>query len=75
MKRIKVETMIDTMLTEINISYNVSVKKSILHYVLKDEYEQKRIGIIQILNLRFEDYGYNIFDGIEPAESWKSFVK
>ena len=46
MKRDKVENMIDSMLTDINKLYNISVKKSILNYILKDEYEQKRIGII-----------------------------
>lgn len=39
MKRDKVETMIDAMLIEINKLYNISVKKSILNYILKDEYE------------------------------------
>ena len=40
MKRDKVESMIDSMLTEINKIYYISVKKSIMHYVLKDEYEK-----------------------------------
>ena len=38
------------MLNEINKDYYDSVRKSILDYVLKDEEERKRIGIMQIIH-------------------------
>jgi dynein heavy chain, axonemal len=41
--------MMDAMLNEVNQDYYVSVKKSILNYVLKDEDEKKRIGIVEVL--------------------------
>lgn len=74
MKREVVEQMIDSMLTEINKFYYQSVRKSILQYVLKDKGERLRIGIMQILDQQFEDYGLNIYQGLEPADSWRNFV-
>jgi len=50
------------------------VRKSILHYVLKDKNERLRIGIMQVLEESFEDYGQNIYMGLEPADSWTDFV-
>ena len=75
MKREKVEQMIDAMLTEINKFYYQSVRKSILQYVLKDKNERLRIGIMQVLDQQFEDYGQNIYQGLEPADSWRNFVQ
>lgn len=38
--------MLDQMLTEITADYYTSCKKSILDYVLQDEKERLRIGIV-----------------------------
>ncbi len=75
MKRETVERMIDAMLTEINKFYYQSVRKSILHYVLKDRNERLRIGILEIIDQTFADYGSGIFRGLEPADSWRLFVQ
>jgi dynein heavy chain len=48
------------------------VKKSILNYVLKDDEEKMRVGIMQIFD-EILDYGSNIFLGIEPADEWRVF--
>lgn len=42
-----VESMIDDMLNEVNQDYYDSVRKSILDYVLKDQDERMRIGIME----------------------------
>lgn len=42
--------MIDKMLNEINRDYYESVRKSILDYVLKDDDERKRIGLMTTFN-------------------------
>ena len=51
--------MINDMLSEINRNYYESVKKSIVDYVLKDEEERMRIGIIEVIDelpeLAFDD--------------------
>ena len=39
--------MIDDMLNEVNQDYYDSVRKSILDYVLKDQDERMRIGIME----------------------------
>ena len=41
------ESMINTMLNEINRDYFDSVRKAILDYVLKDDTERLRIGIME----------------------------
>jgi len=64
------ENMINSMLNEINKDYYDSVRKSILDYVLKDDNEKMRIGIMMIFE-EIVDYGDNIFHGLEPADSWK----
>lgn len=68
--RYTVENMIDKMLHEINIDYYESVRKAILDYVLKDDEEKLRLGIMQILNPPV-DYGDNIYRGFEPDQEWK----
>lgn len=55
------------MLKEIVIYYFESVKKSILDYVLKEEDERLRVGIMQIFNSVVE-YGDNIYKGLEPDD-------
>jgi dynein heavy chain len=54
------QNMINDMMREINDDYYTSVKKSILDYVLKDETEKMRIGIMEIFN-PVVDYGDNIY--------------
>ena len=44
------------MVEEINNDYNMSMKKSIVDYVLKDEDERLRIGIIEVIDEPIE-YG------------------
>jgi len=52
--------MINAMLNEVNKDYKDSVKKSILDYVLKDEEEKMRIGIVDVFD-KIDDYGCNIY--------------
>ena len=50
---------------EINEEYYDSVRKAILDYVLKDENEKLRIGIMETYKPA-KDYGENIYAGLEP---------
>ena len=59
------------MLNEVNKYYYDSIRKSILDYVLKDEEEKYRIGIMEVFKC-VKDYGERIYEGIEPDEIWKS---
>jgi dynein heavy chain len=65
--------MIDDMLSEINKNYYESVKKSIVDYVLKDEDERLRIGIIEVID-ELDEFGTAIYGGIEPSDEWKDHV-
>jgi len=65
--------MINTMLNEINKDYYDSVRKSILDYVLKDESERYRIGIMSTFE-EVLDYGDSIYKGIQPNDEWKDHV-
>jgi dynein heavy chain len=69
----RIEQMIDSMLNEINASYYVAGRKSILDYVLKDPEERKRIGIESNPNPPV-DYGTQPYLGIEPDEAWQNNV-
>ena len=71
--RYTVENLIDKMLHEINKDYYESVRKAILDYVLKDEDERMRLGIMQIVSPPV-DYGDNIYMGLEPDQEWKDSV-
>lgn len=73
MERGYVESLIDEMLSEINRDYDESVKKSIVDYVLKDDDERLRIGIIEVID-EIVDYGSASYRGIEPDEGWKETV-
>ena len=68
-----VENLIDEMLGEINKDYYESVKKSIVDYILKDDDERLRIGIIEVID-ELPEYGSAIYRGIEPNEDWKEHV-
>lgn len=65
--------MFDRMLSEISRDYYDSVRKSILDYVLKDDEEKLRVGIMEIFD-SVVDYGNNIYLGIEPDDLWKDNV-
>lgn len=65
--------MINAMLNEINKDYYDSVRKAILDYVLKDDSEMQRIGIMEIYD-GVVDYGDNFYKGIEPDDDWKANV-
>ncbi|EGR31445.1 hypothetical protein IMG5_109350, partial [Ichthyophthirius multifiliis] len=67
------ENMINQMLNEINKDYYDSVRKSILDYVLKDDTEMARIGIMEIYD-PIIDYGDNYYKGLEPDQEWKDHV-
>lgn len=69
-ERSLMESMINSMLNEINKDYYDSVKKCILDYVLKDESEMLRIGIMETYD-GVIDYGLNYYKGIQPNEEWK----
>lgn len=66
--------MIDKMLNEINRDYYESVRKSILDYVLKDDDERKRIGLMTTFD-EVKDYGENIYCGLEADDVWKEHVE
>ena len=61
------------MMNEITHDYNLSMKKTILDYVLKDEEERLRIGIVEIID-EIPEYGSAVYKGIEPSEEWKRKV-
>ena len=65
--------MINLMLNEINRDYYVSVRKAILDYVLKDESERLKIGIMETFD-EVIDYGENLYKGIEPDDDWRERV-
>lgn len=73
LERSVVSNMIDEMLNEINKDYYDSVRKAILDYVLKDDEEKYRIGIMEVWEKK-PDYGENVYQGIEPDDSWKDHV-
>lgn len=61
------------MVNEFNRDYFLSMKKSILDYVLKDEEERLRVGIVEIID-ELGEYGSAVYAGIEPSEEWKKRV-
>jgi dynein heavy chain len=67
------EKMMNKMLNEINEEYYDSVRKAILDYVLKDDNEKLRIGIMTIFD-PIKDYGENLFMGLEPDNEWRENV-
>ena len=61
------------MLNEINRDYYENMKKSILNYVLKDDEEKQRVGIMEIID-EVLDYGEGVYKGVEPTQEWKESV-
>lgn len=65
----KVVSIVDNLLSEINFDYKIAVKKSILDYILLDDSEKLRIGILQ----RFDapiDYGHAKPRGVIATQNW-----
>jgi len=63
------EAIIDDTLNEINEDYYVAVKKSIMDYILREDSEKLRIGIMQ----RFDppvEYGEAAYQGIMIDQQW-----
>ncbi len=46
------------------------MRKSILDYVLREEDEKTRLGLMVIFQ-ELHPYGENYFKGIEPAQEWR----
>lgn len=66
--------MIDEMLNEVNQDYYDSVRKSILDYVLKDQDERMRIGIMETYD-QVPDYGEAKYKGILADSEWMRITK
>lgn len=64
---------ISQMLQEIGDYYYNAIRKTILDYILKDEQEVARLGIMEIFD-PILDYGYNFYRGIEPDQNWRNAV-
>jgi dynein heavy chain len=61
------------MLTEINYDFILAGKKAIFDYVLKDEGERLRIGVMQSFSPA-EDYGCSRYKGIIATPEWIAHV-
>ena len=62
--------LIDKMLAEVGEYYYNSIRKSILDYVLKNDEDRIRLGIMEIYN-PVKDYGDNVYQGIVSDDNWK----
>ncbi len=65
--------MIDVMLAEVGDFYYNAVRKAILDYVLKDDSEALRLGIMEVFQ-PVQDYGENVYHGLEPDANWRNAV-
>lgn len=65
--------MIGDMLSEVGDYYYNSIRKSILDYVLKNDEDKMRLGIMEVFD-EVKFYGENVFNGIEPDPNWKNAV-
>ncbi|EAR85626.2 dynein heavy chain (macronuclear) [Tetrahymena thermophila SB210] len=63
--------LIDRMLIEISLDYYNAIRKSILDYVLINEEERQRVGIMQTF-FPIVIYGDGYYQGIEPDDDWKN---
>ena len=67
--QVTLERLIDEVLGEINTDYTIAVKKSILDYILMEDSEKLRIGILK----RFdepEEYGQARSKGVMADQNW-----
>lgn len=65
----EVVRIVDSLLSEINNDYKISIKKAIMDYILRDDSEKLRVGILQ----RFDEpteYGEAKPRGIIAGQSW-----
>lgn len=70
----RVVNIVDGLLSEINHDYKIAVKKSILDYILLDDSEKLRVGILQ----RFDapiDYGQSRPRGVVATQGWVDRVE
>lgn len=58
----------DKVLIEINADYLLAVKKAILDYILKDEGESMKVGILEIFN-KVVDYGEEKYKGVIASQN------
>lgn len=65
--------MIGDMLSEVGDYYYNSIRKAILDYVLKNDEDKFRLGIMEIFD-EVSFYGENVYSGIEPDPNWKNAV-
>jgi dynein heavy chain len=68
------ERIIDDILNEINNDYYLAVKKSILDYILMEDTEKQRIGILEIFDPP-ENYGECQYRGIVADSKWIEHVR
>lgn len=61
------------MLVEVGDFYYTAIRKAILDYVLKNDEDQVRLGIMEVFH-PLKDYGDNIYLGLEPDNGWKTAV-
>ena len=61
------------MLAEVCEYYYNSVRKAVLDYVLKNDEDKYRLGLMDIFEPVL-DYGDNFYKGIEPDMNWKNAV-
>ena len=66
-----IKEMINSMLNTANKEYYISVKKSIIDYILKNNNERERLGLPVMFHPP-NDYGSKPFIGIEPSEEWRN---
>jgi len=69
-ERSLIESMVNEMINEMQRDYYDSVRKSILDYVLKDDSERLRVGIMETFD-EVVDYGESVYKGIEADDDWK----
>lgn len=70
----EVVRIVDSLLSEINNDYKISIKKSILDYILLDDSEKLRVGILQRFDEPIE-YGEAKPRGIIAGQSWVDKVE
>ena len=65
----QIESIIDSVLYEVNADYYIAVKKAVLDYILKKDSEKLRVGILQ----RFDEpveYGEGRSKGVLADQAW-----
>ncbi|KRX11121.1 P-loop containing nucleoside triphosphate hydrolase [Pseudocohnilembus persalinus] len=68
-----INILVQDMFTEVAEDYYNAIRKSILDYVLKNEEEKLRLGIMEVFN-PVPVYGERVYNGIESDPSWHDSV-